>query len=44
MTQIEVDAMQAIVRIAHSLEKIVAMIEEERDGNDAREESQEESD
>ena len=43
MTQIELDACNALLRIASSLEKIVVMIEEERDGHDTGEESQEES-
>ena len=43
MTQLEVDACNALVRIANSLEKLVNLIEEERDGYDSREKSQEES-
>lgn len=43
MTQIEIDACNALLRIASSLEKLVAMIEEERDGDDTGEESQKES-
>ncbi len=43
MTQIEVDACNALLRIANSLEKIVTMIEEERDGHDTGGESQESS-
>ena len=41
MTQIELDACNALVRIANALEKIVTMIEEERDGHDTGRESQE---
>ncbi len=44
MTQIELDACNALLRIASSLEKLVAMVEEERNGNDPRKESQEKSD
>lgn len=43
MTQIEIDACNALLRIASSLEKLVTMIEEERDGNDTGRESQESS-
>ena len=43
MTQIELDACNALLRIASSLEKIVVMIEEERDGHDTGGESQESS-
>jgi hypothetical protein len=43
MTQIEIDACNALLRIASSLEKIVTMIEEERDGYDTGRESQESS-
>lgn len=41
MTQIEIDACNALLRIASSLEKLVTMIEEERDGTDTGGESQE---
>ena len=43
MTQIEIDACNALLRIASSLEKLVTMIEEERNGYDTRGESKEES-
>jgi hypothetical protein len=43
MTQIEIDACNALLRIANSLEKLVTMIEEERDGHDTGGESQESS-
>ncbi len=43
MKQIEVDACVALLRIADSLEKLVNIIEEERNGDDSREESKEES-
>ena len=43
MTRIELEALEAVVRIAHSLEKIVNMLEEERNGDDTREESEEAS-
>jgi len=43
MTQIEIDACNALLRIASSLEKIVTMIEEERDGNNTGREGQESS-
>ena len=43
MTQVEIDACNALLRIASSLEKLVTMIEEERDGNDTGRESQESS-
>ena len=39
MTQIEIDACNALLRIASSLEKLVAMIAEERDGDDTGEKS-----
>jgi hypothetical protein len=43
MKQIEVDACVALLRIADSLEQLVKIIEEERDGNDSGEKSKEES-
>lgn len=43
MTQIEIDACNALLRIASSLEKLVTMIEEERNGYDTGRESQESS-
>ena len=39
MTKREVEACEAVVRIADALEKLLRMIEEERNGNDPREES-----
>ena len=43
MTQLEVDACNSLLRIADSLEKLIKIIEEERNGYDSREESEEES-
>ena len=43
MTQLEIDACMSLLRIADSLEKLVKIIEEERNGDDSGEESKEES-
>jgi len=39
MTKRETEAYEAVVRIADALEKLLGMIEEERNGDDPREES-----
>ena len=39
MTKRETEAYEAVMRIASSLEKLVDMVEEERNGDDPREKS-----